>query len=184
MQEDRGEMGMFDPTIYDNLKVVFEGEAYDLDAQGEFLITMREDLVNLADMSRSFSITFRHTGGACSAGFTLTSELLDFAGELRGLRLAEEEPGVSLQLWIDMPSAYESYVQSQSDKLWADWADSTVLELERRTAYSWEQRLLQPEQDILRVTMQYKNKINESHVDQVGAVLAHFLSTVAAIAVK
>jgi hypothetical protein len=50
---------MFDPTIYDNLKVVLEGLVYDLDLQGKIEITNRSDLVDLARMSRTFSVRFQ-----------------------------------------------------------------------------------------------------------------------------
>lgn len=50
---------MFDPTIYENIKVVIEGEIYDVDLSGKILVTMRKDLVDLALMSRKFVIQFR-----------------------------------------------------------------------------------------------------------------------------
>ncbi|MCU9613644.1 hypothetical protein OEV98_08730 [Caldibacillus lycopersici] len=51
---------MFDPTAYENIKVVLEGIVYENDLQGEILVIERNDLVNLADLSRSFNITFTH----------------------------------------------------------------------------------------------------------------------------
>lgn len=50
---------MFDPTIYENIKVVLEGEIYDVDLNGKILVTMRKDLVDLAAMSRKFVIQFK-----------------------------------------------------------------------------------------------------------------------------
>lgn len=50
---------MFDPTIYENIKVVLEGEIYDVDLNGKILVTMRKDLVDLATMSRNFIIQFK-----------------------------------------------------------------------------------------------------------------------------
>jgi hypothetical protein len=169
---------MFDPTIYDNLKVVFEGEAYDLDAQGEFLVTLREDMVNLADMSRCFTMAFGSEKGPCTAGFTLKSDIIDFAGELRKLRLADEQPGVSLELWIDMPGRYQSYVTNHAEEIWADYADHTRLQMERRTGYAYERAATVPTRESFRVTISYQGRLNESHIGQVGEVLAHFLSTV------
>jgi hypothetical protein len=49
---------LFDPTVYDNLKVVLEGAVYDLDLAGSILVTGREDWVNLADLSRTYKLTF------------------------------------------------------------------------------------------------------------------------------
>ncbi|MGD6815843.1 hypothetical protein [Metabacillus sp. 84] len=53
---------MFDPTVFDNLKFLLEGAVYDLDLDGMVEVTSRKDLVNLADMSRSWSITFAEAG--------------------------------------------------------------------------------------------------------------------------
>ncbi|KSU85541.1 hypothetical protein GA0061096_1808 [Fictibacillus enclensis] len=47
---------MFDPTIYENLKVILEGMAYDLDFEGVLKVTGRKDLVDLASMSRTYSL--------------------------------------------------------------------------------------------------------------------------------
>ncbi len=52
---------MFDPTAYDNLKVILEGLVYDYDLAGEIIVTKRNDLVNLADLSRTFQIHFSLT---------------------------------------------------------------------------------------------------------------------------
>lgn len=50
---------MFDPTIFDNLKVVAEGAVYDLDLAGEILITNRMDQIDLAKLSRYYAVKFR-----------------------------------------------------------------------------------------------------------------------------
>lgn len=49
---------MFDPTVFDNLKVVVEGALYDLDLEGSILITDRTDEVELAKLSRHYRISF------------------------------------------------------------------------------------------------------------------------------
>ncbi|WP_404329043.1 hypothetical protein [Mesobacillus maritimus] len=52
---------MFDPTAFDNMKVVVEGAIYDRDLDGELLVTNREDLVDLANLSRTFKLAFSLT---------------------------------------------------------------------------------------------------------------------------
>jgi hypothetical protein len=49
---------MFDPTAFDNIKVVVEGAIYDRDLDGELRVTNREDLVDLATLSRTFKLAF------------------------------------------------------------------------------------------------------------------------------
>ncbi|KPV55085.1 periplasmic component, partial [Paenibacillus sp. A3] len=50
---------MFDPTIFDNLKVVLEGHLYDLDAEQTIRVIGREDFIDLASMKRIFSMRIR-----------------------------------------------------------------------------------------------------------------------------
>lgn len=45
---------MFDPTAFENMKVVVEGAVYDHDFYGDIVVTNRQDLVNLAHLSRKF----------------------------------------------------------------------------------------------------------------------------------
>lgn len=47
---------MFDPTAFDNMKVVLEGAVYDHDFYGDITVTNRQDIVNLANLSRQFSM--------------------------------------------------------------------------------------------------------------------------------
>jgi hypothetical protein len=49
---------LFDPTAYENLKVVFEGIVYDYDLNEEITIIERNDYINLADMSRTYNLSF------------------------------------------------------------------------------------------------------------------------------
>ncbi len=49
---------MFDPTAFDNLKVVFEGAVYDLDLTGEIQILNRKDLFDFAHYERCYQIHY------------------------------------------------------------------------------------------------------------------------------
>lgn len=49
---------MFDPTVFDNLKVITEGYIYDLDMENKIVITDRSDIIDLAIMSRRYTVTF------------------------------------------------------------------------------------------------------------------------------
>lgn len=57
---------MFDPTIYENVKVVLEGELYDRDLDGEITITNRSDLVDLATLSRTYVVAFEENSKVSS----------------------------------------------------------------------------------------------------------------------
>jgi hypothetical protein len=49
---------MFDPTVFDNLKVVLEGCVYDYDLEEKIAVTGRSDIVDLATLTRTFSVRF------------------------------------------------------------------------------------------------------------------------------
>ncbi|GIN84427.1 hypothetical protein J6TS2_08130 [Heyndrickxia sporothermodurans] len=74
---------MFDPTAYDNLKVVIEGAAYDLDLDGEIQVIDRKDILDLATLSRCYEITYclNHSSEIC-AKLILKAKLNQLATEL------------------------------------------------------------------------------------------------------
>ncbi|PFG05988.1 hypothetical protein [Bacillus sp. es.034] len=49
---------MFDPTAFDNLKVIFEGAVYDLDLTGDIQILDRKDLFDFAHYERCYQIHY------------------------------------------------------------------------------------------------------------------------------
>ncbi|GGE48792.1 hypothetical protein GCM10011391_29530 [Pullulanibacillus camelliae] len=86
---------MFDPTVFDNLKVVLEGAMYDLDFNEDIDITDRSDTVDLAKMSRSYTLTL--TQGKADAIIELTTDVLNWSGEI----LAPEQGNYPCQLYIE-----------------------------------------------------------------------------------
>ncbi len=87
---------MFDPTIFDNVKVMLEGEVYDQDLAGIIQVAAREDLVDLASLSRTFRIAFRTkpSAGRYTGWVELSSSLRNIAAEI--LEQPEAEAGCSL----------------------------------------------------------------------------------------
>ncbi|MBS4190945.1 hypothetical protein KHA94_12205 [Bacillus sp. FJAT-49705] len=49
---------MFDPTAFENMKVVIEGALYDRDLDGEISIFDRNDYINAAKLSRRYEVSF------------------------------------------------------------------------------------------------------------------------------
>ncbi|QAY66940.1 hypothetical protein [Paenibacillus protaetiae] len=90
---------MFDPTVFDNLKVAFENAVYDLDnLDGKVLATGRSDLLEMAVMSRRFAIAFRLTegGGNAVAEIVLDASLKELAAEI--LEQEGASPGCVLRV--------------------------------------------------------------------------------------
>jgi hypothetical protein len=73
---------LFDPTAFDNMKVLIEGILYDKDLAEELVITDRNDLINISKMNRKFSIQFNHINKNSSCKFTLETTAKDLYSEL------------------------------------------------------------------------------------------------------
>lgn len=91
---------MFDPTVFDNLKVAFENNVYDLDNLDERItVTSREDILDMAVMSRRFSIGFQLTGGGKAyAEIELAASLKELAAEL--LEQEGTNPGCQIRVYF------------------------------------------------------------------------------------
>lgn len=108
---------MFDPTIYENLKVSFENQLYDLDNLDEEIhIIDRKDSIDLATMSREWTLSFMLTESnakhnrassnmsSCSADIVLSSSVRDFADEI--LELPKGAAACSLTLRFKLMVQY------------------------------------------------------------------------------
>lgn len=96
---------MFDPTVFDNVKVVLEGEVYDRDLTGAIQVEAREDLVDLASLSRTFRIAFctKPSAGRYTAWVELSSSLRNIAAEI--LEQPKSGAGCSLEISFTATSA-------------------------------------------------------------------------------
>ena len=95
---------MFDPTIFDNLKTVLEGEIYDRDLEGEILITDRNDWIDLATMARTFVVQFRIQDCDLSfAAIRLHADIKSLSAEI--LESTEVEPGCDIEISFSMYAA-------------------------------------------------------------------------------
>jgi hypothetical protein len=92
---------MFDPTAFDNMKVVIEGALYDLDLAGEIVITDRNDIVNMAKMSRSFDVHFQQSSNQqaiVTAKLEIKADLMNLAAELLPNFLSQKQSGCAIKL--------------------------------------------------------------------------------------
>lgn len=113
---------MFDPTAFDNLKVVLEGAIYDADLGGVITVIGRKDLVDLAAMSRCYQNMFQLKEGnkTVSAEFQLSMSLSQLSGELLKTN-AVPECEVILTFQAHSSSA-ETAVKSIVEELWGGYS--------------------------------------------------------------
>lgn len=167
---------MFDPTIYDNLKVVAEGELYDLDRAGEILVTGRVDLVNLASMDRTFRMEIARPDGVCKAVFELSAGVLDFAGELRGLRTADLVPGCRLRLLFTLPLRAAAVWREVDERVRGIWGEVAAVRHERREELGGAAG-----GGSYLVDVPFLSKIDEDDMDDIEPLLQHVVATLAAL---
>jgi hypothetical protein len=113
---------LFDPTAFDNWKVVVEGAMYDLDQEGALAVVSREDLVDLAGMSRTFRIAAGVPGEEGRAEIRMFSDLSDFVGERHDIRLTGEPPGIRLEIRLLLPGERVQDVTTLHERLESVWA--------------------------------------------------------------
>ncbi|MFC0214675.1 hypothetical protein ACFFK0_19910 [Paenibacillus chartarius] len=149
---------MFDPTIYDNLKVVLEGCVYDLDLDGKILVTNRSDRVELASMARSCSIRFREIdGGAAAAELGLHTELADLAAEL--LEQEHIVPGCVLTVRFETFTTDPQHDCPTVEKALLDiWEDRP--DVVQTVSYQWPRSTAASQ---LHISLDFRRKVDESH---------------------
>lgn len=158
---------MFDPTIYENLKVVIEGEIYDRDLNGEIAIIDRQDCVNLATMSRFYKISFQLLGS--DPDFKATIQLNAEADDLFGEILEHvQHPGCFLVLYIHGPIIMmEKTIPILHETLTSLWGKRPTITHE--ITYDW--NFTQKNQYQLKTTLHFDRKINESHISDFPEII-------------
>jgi hypothetical protein len=176
---------VFDPTIYDNLKVVFEGALYDLDRAGRILVSWREDLVDLATMSRTFAMQVeKRENPTCTGRLELSSTLVDFASELRRLRLADEVPGAHLTLSFELPGRMVPKSPALQEHLQAVWGEVAEIVHERSSPFKPDpvkRAIVELPEEVYRIGLYFRGKIDEDNIEDVVPLLEHFVSTLETI---
>lgn len=151
---------MFDPTIYDNIKVVLEGAVYDLDLDGKILITRREDLVDLSSMSRTYAIEFaRKIDKPSLAEINLQVHLSDLAAEI--LENPTAKPGCTLTIKlftkVKNPDIECKHIEEQLGRIWEQRPQITQL-------LSYRYGII-PMMYHNQITLSFGRKVDESHLD-------------------
>lgn len=102
---------MFDPTAFENIKVVIEGEIYDRDLSGEIVVIDRNDWINTAKLSRKYEITFCLPGNensGISSTMTLRAELENLSAELMNRQDAKQLAGCIVVIHFSLMHRNES----------------------------------------------------------------------------
>lgn len=113
---------MFHPTVFENIKVSLENQIYDYDnLDGLLTVTDRYDRLDLALMSREFSLSFQLAGARkVTSEVVLRSSVKDLSDEI--LETPDSNPGCSLLLrfYLDISDPSEQ-CRAVEEVLYAIW---------------------------------------------------------------
>jgi len=121
---------LFDPTAYENMKVVIEGTAYDLDLEGQIKVVDRKDMVDLATLTRKYEITFSlKQSSAILAKLSLEAKLNQLAAEI--LQKGDQKQiGAFVNISFNWNDTGKKYI----DRIKAHWGPEHIYE--ERKIYS------------------------------------------------
>ncbi|MBK5463051.1 MULTISPECIES: hypothetical protein [unclassified Peribacillus] len=95
---------MFDPTAFENMKVVLEGAVYDRDFVGDILVIARDEIVNLSTMSRTYKIEMELkeplVPSSVVGGIELHASLENLSSELLEFNNNETYAGCTVDIFI------------------------------------------------------------------------------------
>ncbi|MCD1257484.1 hypothetical protein B5M42_001355 [Paenibacillus athensensis] len=161
---------MFDPTIYDNMKVVLEGAVYDLDMEGAILVTQRCDRIDLSSMSRHYAIEF-----ACGpeqpsrARIELYAHLNDLAAEI--MEHPGAAPGCTMEVRFTTPVREpQRECPDIARRLQLIWGNRPSIEQRLSFAYA-EAQALTPASYVNDIRLQFGRKVDESHIGDLPELL-------------
>lgn len=164
---------MFDPTVFDNLKVAFENQLYDLDnLSGTIRITGRIDRLEMSTMSREFSLQFALTDqDTVKAEIRLAASLKNLAAEI--LEVPGETPGCTLLLRFLLPVkdiAKEcAMIEDLLQRIWKPDLPPT-----QTISFVYGGKL---EQYMNTVELQFNRQINEEQMGDIPDLIEYMLLT-------
>ncbi|NSL51021.1 hypothetical protein [Calidifontibacillus erzurumensis] len=169
---------MFDPTVFDNLKVVAEGAVYDLDLQGVILITNRCDQVDLAKLSRYFALTFRMADQGIESvhgELRLKAEIADLASEILETQADETMYGCTVEVVfftsIHHPEDDCPFIQQNLLELWGNRPIIT-----QKLSYFYKHSL--PKRWKNTITLNFARKIGEAQADDLQVIVSLMVASI------
>jgi hypothetical protein len=158
---------MYDPSIFDNLKIVLEGAVYDRDLDERWIVLGREDLIDLAQMSRTFRIRFSaKPSPGVVATVTLGSELKDFAAEW--LQQKSFTPGCFLEVSFLTSLKDSDLCATIAQQLTGIWGGRPIIR--QHLSFPYPQQTVGYQNDI---SLHFDRKIDESNISDIDSMLDH-----------
>ncbi|WP_342577549.1 hypothetical protein [Psychrobacillus sp. FSL K6-2843] len=164
---------MYDPTVFENLKVAFENLLYDMDnIERKINITNRTDRMDFSIIKRDFSIEFVLSDKQkVTAEIIIEASLEELASEI--LETPGKDPGCTLQLKfqksvIEVPEVCKS-IELALKEIWED--DITITQ---RLSFEYGQLKKNYVNTIL---LSFHQKIKEENIDEIDDFLSSVIET-------
>lgn len=164
---------MFHPTVFDNIKIAIENQIYDYDnLDGILVVTDRTDLLNMALMSREFSLSFQLTSGQrVTTEILLTSSTKDLSDEI--LEVPGTDPGCNLSLRFYMEiEEVQAECQAIESILKAIWGPDFQPIQSLSFVYGQEGETYNN-----CIELRFKRQITEEQMEDIPNLLSHLLQT-------
>ena len=167
---------MFDPTAFENIKVVIEGEIYDRDLSGEIIVIDRNDWINAAKLSRKYEISFTkkdYEPDLLSAMMTIEAGLENLSAELLESVHAKQLAGCKVNISFSLLHKNEMGVFKEVQKVLEDiWGrDRAIIQ----TA------MVHPLKDKLRIQSQARVSFNrlvfEEQIDDLSEMVVYMIAS-------
>ncbi|AST91729.1 MULTISPECIES: hypothetical protein [Sutcliffiella] len=153
---------MFDPTVFDNIKVVVEGDLYDLDLDGHLQVIDRKDLIDLATMSRTFRMEVT-VDQSLTAIISLQTDIKQLAIEINHLK--GDKPGCYMQLTFQQALNSSIAINDWEANLRRKWG------MQWRISHQVIQYVNGTEENVLKTTIHLDHLIFEETIDDVRQIL-------------
>lgn len=163
---------MFDPTVFDNLKVVIEGAVYDLDLVGQINVIERQDLIDLARMSRACRLAFTKGDDrkVSSASIQLSMDLENLSAEL--LERKGTSPGCHVYVGFLLKMDKSFYDGNKLEKSVRDiWGE------EREIIQTVSYKYTEEDQLNIAIAISFGRLIYEENVDDLEEMVDYMVRT-------
>jgi hypothetical protein len=159
---------MFDPTVYENLKVVIEGAIYDLDFEEYINITDRKDIIDLATFSRTYKLQFtKNDAKKVKAEFLLHANLQSFTDEIIN---HNEHVGCELTISFIVEIRNLDICEKISSVLYEIWEGRPMIEQKVSFVYPRLQKKFKNH-----ITIKFNRQITEAQIDDIQSLLNYTL---------
>jgi len=164
---------VFDPTVFENLKVGIENHMYDLDKlSSDIRITARVDRLDLATLSREFALFFEsNLCRGITAEIRLEAALVDLASEI--LAIPDANPGCSLILRfhtkLSDPTQLCQRIEAVLQEIW-----QSQQQILQTISFVFGQ---EPAVYSNTIELNFSRKINENQMGDIPELAKHILQT-------